>query len=64
MAGTYGQIVNGKRITYDEFEKEVGGNLKKYILLKLTMKHVKLVKKLYRKGYTVEDTVSFVILNA
>jgi len=58
---TYGQLVDGKRITYDEFQKQCGALLKGYLLLKFSPK---LCKKLYNQGYSVSDACSFLILNA
>jgi hypothetical protein len=60
---TYGQLSEGYS-TYDEFEKEVAKRLKDYVLVKPTSKHIKLCRRLYKKGYTVADTVGLIILNS
>lgn len=67
MPITYGQLTEngntGKRMSYNEYEKQVADKLKQYCLIKPTLKSVKLCRKLYHKGYTISDTVSFIILN-
>ncbi len=60
---TYGQIVDGKTLTYKEFENEVASRLKRYIMSNYKLSS-KLCKKLYNKGYSIEDTCSFLILNS
>lgn len=60
---TYGQIVDGKIPTYKEFSKEVATRLRKYIIGNYKLSE-KLCKKLYNKGYSIEDTCSIMILNA
>lgn len=60
---TYGQLVNGKRLTYEEFSTEVATRLRRYIMSNYKLSE-KLCKKLYNKGYTIEDTCSFLILNS
>jgi SOS response regulatory protein OraA/RecX len=52
-----------KKLTYKEFSKEVAARLKKYIISNYKLSE-KLCKKLYNKGYSIEDTCSFLILNA
>jgi len=62
---TYGQLANGKKLTYQEYEKEVADKLKKYVALQWqNKKSAALCKKLYKKGYSISDTVSFIILNS
>ncbi len=60
---TYGQIVNGKTLTYEEFSKEVAARLRRHIVSNYKLSE-KLCKKLYNKGYSIEDTCSFLILNS
>lgn len=60
---TYGQIVDGKPISYKEFSKEVATRLRKYIISNYKLSE-KLCKKLYNKGYSIEDACGFLILNA
>ena len=57
---TYGQFVNGKALTYEEFKKEVLVKMKmcmgsQYILPESEC------KKLYKKGYSIEDACSFLL---
>lgn len=63
---TYGQFKenNGVPYTYDDFEKEVAKRLKQYVFIKLKSKHVRLCRSLFKKGYTVADTVGMLILNS
>lgn len=63
MAATYGQLVEGKRITYQEFEKQVAKKLSMHPFLIKKAKDLRLCKKLYNKGYSVDDTYSFILLN-
>jgi SOS response regulatory protein OraA/RecX len=60
---TYGQILNGKTPTYKEFEDEVSKRMRRFIMSNYKLSS-KLCKKLYNKGYSIEDTCSFLILNA
>jgi len=60
---THGQISDGKILTYEDFSKEVATRLKRYIVSNYKLSG-KLCKKLYNKGYSVEDTCSFLILNS
>lgn len=60
---TYGQILNGKTHTYKEFEDEVAKRMRRFIMSNYKLSS-KLCKKLYNKGYSIEDTCSFLILNA
>lgn len=60
---TYGQLKDGKVIPYEEFEKEVAQRLRRYIMSNYKLS-AKLCRKLYRKGYSIKDTCSFLILNA
>jgi len=60
---TYGQIKDGKVIDYGEFSKEVAKRLNKYIASNYKLSE-RLCKKLYNKGYSIEDTCSFLILNS
>ena len=60
---TYGQLIDGKRITYEEFSKEVASRLRSYIVSNYKLSE-RLCKSLYNKGYSIEDTCSFLILNA
>ena len=60
---TYGQLVDGKKIPYEEFSKEVVTRLRRYIVSNYKLSE-KLCKKLYNKGYSIEDTCSFLILNS
>ncbi len=66
MEQTYGQLKenNGVPYRYEDFEKDVAKRLKKYVLIKLKSRHVKLCRKLFRQGYTVADTVGMLILNS
>lgn len=66
MANTYGQLKENKDkpILYSNFEKEVAERLKQYVLIKPTIKHLKMCKSLYKKGYTISDTVGMIILNS
>lgn len=57
---TYGQIVNGKIITCNEFIKSVQKNLEMAIGKASSTEKI---KKLYDKGYSIKDAVSFLILN-
>jgi len=59
----YGQILENRVITYEEFSKEVVTRLRKYIISNYKLSE-KLCKKLYNKGYSIEDTCSFLILNS
>lgn len=56
MAGTYGQLKDGKRISYQEFED----GIKPFLHFPI---NPKLCKKLYTKGYTISDAISYFILN-
>jgi SOS response regulatory protein OraA/RecX len=59
----YGQILENRVITYEEFSKEVATRLRKYIISNYKLSE-KLCKKLYIKGYSIEDACSFLILNS
>jgi hypothetical protein len=59
---TYGQLKDGKIISYEEFSKEVGLKLR-FINSDYKLSE-KLCKKLYNKGYSIENAISFLILNA
>ena len=58
---TYGQIVDGKIITCNEFSKAVQTHLERVIGKSATNEKI---KKLYNKGYSIEDAVSFLILKS
>jgi len=58
---TYGQIVDGKIITYSEFLKAVQNHLERVIGKSAIPEKI---KKLYNKGYSIEDAVSFLILKS
>ena len=60
---TYGQILNGEILTYEKFSKEVSLRLNKYIVSNYKLSE-KLCRRLFHKGYSIEDTCSFLILNA
>lgn len=60
---TYGQIVEDKALSYEEYSKEVAARLRRYIISDYKLSE-KLCKKLYNKGYSIEDTCSFLILNS
>ena len=56
-----GQIINGKAVTYSEFETEVSKRI--FIVIAVfSDKHKKACKKFYNKSVDVEDTVSNIIL--
>ena len=57
------QIIDGRKIPYEEFSKEVTIRLRKYIISNYSLSE-KLCKKLYNKGYSIKDTCSFLILNS
>ena len=61
MKRTYGQIVDGKTLTYNEFLKAVQSHLQKVVGKSGDAAGI---KKLYNKGYSIEDTCSSLILNA
>jgi SOS response regulatory protein OraA/RecX len=63
MTATYGQLVDGKRITYEEFEKQVAKKLSYHPFLIKKKKDMKLCKTLYNKGYSVDDAYSLILLN-
>lgn len=54
----------GQTLSWDDFQKECADRLKQYVLIKLTVKHVKLARKLWREGYSVADAVGMLILNS
>ena len=58
---TYGQIVDGKTLTYNEFLKAVQNHLERAIGKVAAPEKV---KKLYNKGYSIEDAVSYLILKS
>lgn len=60
---TYGQLIEGKIITYEEYSKEVANRLRKYIVSNYKLSEM-LCRKLYNKGYSIADACSFLILNA
>ena len=61
MATTYSQIINGKKIPYSDFEKNVYEAIK--LCTDATYKFpYTTCKKLYNKGYSVSDAISFLIL--
>lgn len=60
---TYGQLENGKRITWADYEKEVAHRLRN-MFINRGAKQLKLLKKLYNKGYSISDACSFMILNS
>lgn len=63
MAITYGQLADGVTDLKD-FESKVAEQLKMYPFLPWkNKKTANLVRKLYRKGYNIADTVGMVILN-
>lgn len=50
---------------YSAYEKEISEKLKSYPLLKWqNQSTVKLAKSLFKKGYSVNETVSVIILNS
>ena len=53
---------NKLSLSWQEFENECAKVLKNYILLKWGKSDLKLCKRLYNKGYSVSDTISFMIL--
>ena len=56
---TYGQIADGKPLTYSEFLKSVQKKLEMAIGKASSTEKI---KKLYNNGYSIEDAVSFLIL--
>jgi SOS response regulatory protein OraA/RecX len=60
---TYGQLKDGKAISYKDFENEVATRLRRCIISNYNLS-TKLCRKLYRQGYSIEDACSFLILNA
>lgn len=64
MAKTMGQLNDGVT-DLKSFEKMVADKLKYYPFLNWkTVKTQKLCKKLYNKGYNIDDTIGFIILNS
>lgn len=62
MKATYGQQVNGKRITLDEFVSKVRHDYDRIGLE--TIATAAKIKSLYNKGYSVEDAVSYLIMKS
>lgn len=58
---TYGQIVDGEIITCNEFIKAVQNHLERAIGKSAAPEEI---KKLYNKGYSIEDAVSYLILKS
>ena len=58
---TYGQIVDDKIITYAEFLNEVSRSLKSIGIIKL---NPFAIKAQYKKGASIEDAISYLILNS
>lgn len=64
MAKTYGQLQDGVTNSKD-FELKVAEKLKMHPNLNLkNKKTADLVKKLYKKGYNISDTIGMLILNS
>ena len=56
---------NKNSLSFDEYSKEIVIRCKTYMFLNWqSLTTYRLVKKLYNKGYTISDTLSFVILNS
>ena len=63
MSITYGQLADGVT-DLNDFELKVAEQLKMYPFLPWkNRKTANLVRKLYKKGYNISDTVGMVILN-
>ena len=58
---TYGQIVNGKIIPFTEFQNEVLKTLKQFGINNF---NPLAIKKQYNKGVSIDDTISYLILNS
>ena len=58
---TYGQLVNGKRIAFSEFQNEVLKTLKQFGINNFNLLSI---KKQYNKGVSIDDTISYLILNS
>jgi hypothetical protein len=58
---TYGQIKNGKVLSYPEFQNEVSRVLKLIGINKYS--HIS-IRTQYEKGTSVEDTISHLILKS
>ena len=61
MKTTYGQQIDGKRITLIEFYSKVRYDLDR---IGLNQMYVNEIKSLYNKGYSVEDAVSYLIMKS
>ena len=58
---TYGQLVNGKRISFTEFQNEV---LKALKTIGINGFNPNYIKKQYNKGASVKDAISYLIMNS
>lgn len=58
---TYGQIKDGKVLTYPEFQNEVSRALKQIGITKFSPISI---RTQYEKGASVEDTISHLILKS
>ena len=56
-----GQIINGTKVTYEDFENEVGKKIT-MVIGSFTKDHKKACKKFWNKPIDVDDTVSNIIL--
>jgi len=61
MSTTYGQIKNGKRISFSEFQSEVtkGASLAGCVGISILT-----IQKLYKDGKTVSDAISHLIMHS
>jgi hypothetical protein len=60
MKVTYGQQVDGKRITLIEFGNQVNDKCSQVGI----DPSIRAIKSLYNKGYSVEDAVSYLIMKS
>ena len=51
-------------ITWQAFSTEVGDRLKNYFLITPSKSQVKTVKSMWRKGHSVSDAVSYILLSS
>ena len=61
MSHTYGQLKDGKLISFPEFYNEVSRALKLIGVKRISPTTVRIK---YENGVSIEDTISFLILNS
>lgn len=58
------EVRNKHGKTWGEYDKEIAFAMKNYLLIKVSKSQYRTAKSMWRKGNTVSDIVSYIILSS